>query len=524
MADTVETAVCVCGSENVSLFCNDCECFSCPNCLVDNHKKHDFAKIHDVGKSKRTQLNEIVMEGKDSLVSLLQSNLVFIQENIQLEAKTHDIVLGQICNRASFLEKEVTSMKESYTQDLRDFSEGRQHYLNGFKSLLSEVLHAVQEYPPVEDSDQSEARNVHVIMLEMKLQRALSMIAQVSKWPTTPCVELAYNDTELSPDKDISALKTLFGSIKQKVCQDMNDCCKTEAVTSNAIAFSEKNSGKHVACVSVVDVEDAVCIDEMFPVSCSDDVFVKSGKSFYRTNPNKFKLFMSDIKDVAMTKDGTALVIKNDDTCVHQVLSDGASRVFANMCPCQPHHVFVSSTGNVLVVMQEEGHHPVILGEFNKYGMKVNEKRVEDIDLSFVRFRKDIFGHLYYIKMSYFPLMESVHVFNENNSDQERFRITGIFGYDPSSACRPIDACFDDEGRIVVVDHKNNSIYLQDKEGGLVQMLVAPQQHLLTSPRSVLFVKDQLWVACDDRKIYIFDYKQLIMDRQKEAGELVSEK
>ncbi|XP_069130562.1 uncharacterized protein [Argopecten irradians] len=517
MADGVKTVTCECGADNIGLFCNDCECFSCPNCLVDNHKKHDFAKIDDVGKSKRTQLNEIIAEGKESLVSLLQSNLTFIQENIQLETKNHDVVLGQISNRASFLQKEVEGIKENYAEILRDFSEGRHRYLNDFQTLLSDVLCSVQGYPtdPENDPDQSEAKHIQVIVTEMKLQKALSMIAKVSTWPTTPCVELAYAETGHSSEEDFSTLQTLFGSIRQKLSYGMTVDCLTEVVNNNAISFpatiTDINS---TGVVSVLDVEDAVCIDEMFHISCSEDIFVKSGKSFYKTNANKCKLFMSDVKDVAITTDGTALVIKNDDTCVHQVLPNGASRVFANMCPCQPHYVFLSDTCNVLVVMQEEGHHPVTLAEFNRYGMKVNDQRLDDIDLSFVRFRKDIFGNLYYIKMSYFPLMESVHVLSEAKSDQECYLISGIFGYDPSAACRPIDACFDGEGRVIVADHKNNSIYLQDKEGKLVQMLVAPQQHLLTSPRSVLLVRGQLWVACDDRKIYIFDYKQLITEKK----------
>ncbi|OWF46278.1 protein lin-41-like [Mizuhopecten yessoensis] len=524
MADTIDTA-CGCGSRNISLFCNDCECFLCSDCLVDNHKKHDFAKLHDVAKSKRIQLDEIVEEGRDSLVSLLQTNLAFIQENMGLETKNHDVVLGQISNRASFLEKELVSLKESYIKHLREFSQGRHHYLNGLQTLLSEVLAAALEYPAACDSEQNEAKNVQVVMLEMKLQRALSMISQMSKWPTTPCVELTYTDADKSSDHDISILKTLFGSIKQKNSESMKDISLMESMNNNVISLTGRVNENKGACVAVLDVDDAVCIDEMFPVAGSDEVFVKSGKSFYKTNLNKCKLFMSDIKDIAMMKDGTVLVINNEDTCVHQVLPDGASRVFANMCPCQPHCVFVSSTGSVQVVMQEEGHHPVVLAEFNNYEMKVKDMRVEDIDLSFVRFRKDISGRLYYIKMSYFPLIESVHVLNEteSNPNPECYPIAGIFGYDPSAACRPLDACIDDEGRVIIVDHKNNAIYLQDQEGRLVSMLVAPQQHLLTSPRSVLLVKDQLWIACDDRKIHIFNYKQLIMDRKKEAEVLISD-
>ena len=126
-------------SDLLPLFCRDCNCLMCSDCVTTDHVTHNFCKVSDVAEFHKNKLEE-VLKNSDSM-SMLEKMLQQLQEKQINLAKDTENLIFRISEREEEIIQRVKLWSKKLIGNVNTLRERRGMSLKHDQNVINGLLH-----------------------------------------------------------------------------------------------------------------------------------------------------------------------------------------------------------------------------------------------------------------------------------------------------------------------------------------------------------------------------------------------
>ena len=504
-------------SDLLPLFCRDCNCLLCSDCVTTDHVTHNFCKVSDVAEIHQNKLEKI-LKSSDSMSWLEEMFKQLQEKQINLAKDTENLICKiskreeEIIQRAKLWSK-ILIGNVNYMRDRRAFS------LQHDENVINALLHFE------ELSTEIETLNIVATYLHCEVKRLLPSTME------SPKEETGSDEYKFESGSSGEDLDTSFGRLELHHEQESSSDAVIEDNKDVDVSDSEDESNFHECHENkesfVYQTCAKYCINDIV-VFHERKIFILSGGTLFHceTNLNDYNITQSyivkegvyRIAEISSTGDLLCLLknkneiyrLSNRNTFTKFIFTKAASETICAlnsgghhayaclMLRCQRYtDCYTFQYDNYICLLNEYGvtlkKYPYILGD-SRNTTYTNWRLLSALDLN------------NYIILRERNTVEKI----DTESNKINATYSGAIGISPEYQFSPLDMAIDDKENVLLVVRDDNAVHLLDKSLKF-QRLILNEEDGLQSPWSVtLDSSGYLWVGCQDGKIHVFNYQHIL--------------
>ncbi|XP_078314894.1 uncharacterized protein LOC144619775 [Crassostrea virginica] len=503
-------------SDLLPLFCRDCNCLLCSDCVTTDHVTHNFCKVSDVAGFHKNKLEE-VLKNSDSMSMLEKMLQQFQEKQINLAKDTENLIF-KISEREEEIIQRVKLWSKKLIGNVNTLRERRGMSLKHDENVINALLHFE------ELSTEMDTINIVGAYLHCEVERLLP-----SKMEFT---EEGKESDEYKFESGFSGedLDTSFGRLELHHEQESSSDAVIEDNKDVNVSDSEDESNFHECHENkesfVYQTCAKYCIDDIM-VFHERKIFILSGGTLFHceTNLNDYNITQSYIikkgvyRIAEISSTGDLLCLLNNKKEIHRLsnrniftkfifttaaletvcaLNSGGYHTYAClMLRCQRYEYSTFQYDNYICLLNEYGvtlkKYPYLLGD-SRYTTYTNWRLLSALDLN------------NYIILRERQTVEKI----DTKSNKIKSTYSGAIGISPESQFSPLDMAIDDKENVLLVVRNDNAVHLLDKSLKF-QRLILNEEDGLQLPLSItLDSSGYLWVGCLHGKIHVFNYQHLL--------------
>lgn len=223
-------------NEELKFYCKPCHILTCINCVVLEHKGHDFKSIDELREEKRNSVKILYEELKAKLGTLNQTKDLIISRKGQLESKKIGIQ-SEITKKSSEAVSRIDKGKNKMLQDLEDFFLPKSRNLkSGLKSMSTQCKTIRQALQYAEFM--LNGSNAEIVFSLDELQESLENCARNDDYKNSAC--LSDETLDISLKLIEPRLELLFGNVEPFTKETKKEYFPKDENSSDFLGFSDK--------------------------------------------------------------------------------------------------------------------------------------------------------------------------------------------------------------------------------------------------------------------------------------------
>ena len=515
-------------SDLLPLFCRDCNCLLCSDCVTTDHVTHNFCKVSDVAEIHQNKLEKI-LKSSDSMSWLEEMFKQLQEKQINLAKDTENLIYRisereeEIIQRAKLWSK-ILIGNVNYMRDRRAFS------LQHDENVINALLHFE------ELSTEIETLNIVATYLHCEVKRLLPSTMESPK-EETGSDEYKFESGSSGEDLDAS-----FGRLELHHEQESSSDAVIEDNKNVDVSDSEDECNFHECHENkesfVYQTCSKYCIDDIV-VFHERKIFILSRGTLFHceTNLNDYNITQSyKVKEgvyriAEISSTGDLLCLLKNKKEIHRLSNRNTFTKF----------IFTSDASETICALNSGGHHAYVclmlscgrctyasyytqydiyICLLNEYGVTLKKYPYLLGDNSVKNTNWRLLSALdlnNYIILRERKTVEKI----DTKSNKINATYSGAIGISPESQFSPLDMAIDDKDNVLLVVRDDNAVHLLDKSLKF-QRLILNEEDGLQSPSSItLDNSGYLWVGCLHGKIHVFNYQHLL--RTERTGRYCSE-
>ena len=495
------------------LFCRDCNCLMCSDCITTDHVGHNICKISDVAEFHQKKL-EKVLECSDSM-SLLEKMLQQLQQKQINLAKDTENLICRISEREEEIIQRVKLWSKKLIGNANNLKERRGLSLKHDENVINALLHFE------ELSTEMDTINIVATYLHCEVERLLPSkmeFTEEGKESDAYKFEVRYSGEDL----DASFGKLNLHNEQESssdVCSVVDENASDSEDDSIFYECHEKSISRIYQTSSKTIVHDIVVFHERRIFILSQFETLVLCDADMKEYGIKHSIIAHNVYQIAKcSSTGELLFLLNNKKEIKRLSTKNTTTTFVFTKAQKEMFCALNNGGNqayacVLLRCYKDDK----MKDFNTFICLLNEYGVTLKKYLYPRYHSyhnakwRLLPAQFADKDMYLVLCEQNFVDQiVRESNEILATYLGAIGTSPWSQFSPTDIAIDDKDNILLVVRDDNAIHLLDKSLKF-QRLILSEEDGLHSPRSVtLDNSGYLWVGCQDGKIHAFNYQYLL--------------
>lgn len=479
--------------ELLPLYCMDCGCPLCGDCVTRDHVGHKVRKVSEVVETQLRQLKESL--GNEHSVLHLQ-NLLSDSEIRQKQLAEHrENLIRNVVDREEEIIEKVKLWREKMTEKIITLTDNEEKMLEKDMTFASALLKCKERNLEID------REGVKIISLNCALRNLLNK---------DTCVRCFDFQIGVSNDD----LLSLFGKLIDETEELSSDICHCEEEEEEEEEFHDCLDLK----VSMKLKFASDSIDNIVPLQNSKTFLLSKGTVYacdLKNNDLKHRSVLTDVQQIVLIPScGDVLILMKDGKCIKRISSGSLVTTFMNIKSSLRTFLCIGPGGDqayACVVQKYDVNNK--LKEYNIY-------LADDFGRILITFFIGVVyehRHFYQIraideKDTFVKIgLQSVELVLGKG---EKFTTTktynGSVGTYPSSAFSPKDLAIDNRGNILVAVSNDNAIHLLDKSLTFQKLLMTEEDGLQRPTSVALDSEGYLYVGCENGQIHVVNYQYLL--------------
>lgn len=495
------------GCDLLPIYCADCDCPLCSDCVTRDHVGHKFRKVSEVAETQLRQLEESLSH-ENSILRL--KKLLTDAERRQKNLLEHrERLLRNVVEREEEIMEKVRVWREQMTESILKLAEKQQKSLNKDVALMSALLQCKEKglYVGIEYD------GIQIFLLNHGLMNLIS-----DKNARRYGIQILENqDFRIGMASD--NLFDLFGKLLDETEEMSSDTYQEEGENVNweehdDDIFYDSLDLKMVMKFkfrsdSVVNIVPLEISKTLFLIK--ETVFVCDVKK-RGLNP---QLILSNVLQICLIPCcGDVLLLMKDRKCIKRISSGKLVTTYAKTNNVNDLYYGVGPAGKQAYAClahdmntNEWGFVKLsLLDEFGRILMSLSFPTITCIystcHLVFCSDERNKFFRIY---------KDKVYLENIKNGKIETIKsYDGSLGTSPLCAFIPKDIAIDNLGNLLVAVPNDNAIHLLDKTLTFQKLLMMEEDGLQRPTSVALDDEGYLYVGCDDGQIHVMNYQYLL--------------
>ncbi|XP_061196376.1 uncharacterized protein LOC133204639 [Saccostrea echinata] len=480
------------------LFCRDCNCHLCADCVTLDHAGHNIRNVSEVVEFHKQELREILC--RDTSSQFLAKRLSHLQEQQKSLAVHTESLLRNVLDREDEIMERVKIWRQDIFDKIISFRETCEANLRDDQIIISALLQH-HEKSPQSEPGRTELelsylcfRGKHLLTSErcMTSDKDISDLYSFNIGPSGEDLYDTFGIFRYGSEEELSSDSVSINSSKEEEKEEFCDC--------------EDIQGKYQVCDK--SIENIVPMDSLkFFVHSLSNVYLCS----FHGSKIDTKLTLSNVWRIALIPStGDILSITSNQKQIKRISFESTITTFlvtgdlyddvnsggdqAYACVMYKSDINKARMGSCFVCIHLLNEFGVILKTFER-------------GLGFVSWR----------------LLKT----NEENkfylSTKNRTQIfdgvlgkctavySGAVGKDPGLRFHTCDMITDSNNNVLLAVQNDNAIHLLNKALKFQKLLLTEEDGLRLPSSLALDNFGYLWVGCEDGQIHVVNYQYLLM-------------
>ena len=493
-------------TKDISGYCKDCDAPCCISCIAEKHRRHDVTTIEMKYMECEDKLNEMAIDIKKHTLTKLQLSVEEFQEMLNFSEKKFEDVKKEINKFRQELKNTVDTACNTLVDEV-DKKQNEQK--NDIYDVNKELENQIKE------------NQLFISLCGDKIRKGGLDVIQFCNSPPPSKVQsvsnISHSIPDFAPGRDlIKIIKQNVGELRWNDHKDDAANAPTQKNTLSKSVKHEMSTGKENVTMPIIDVKIVNTFDiELVGTSvvptgkgtawiaslagATMHMYDKKGKTLKSVTVSKG----TNIWDIAVKRSGD-IIVCNRDNKVRLVTANFEVTTLIDTARFAPRGVCLTEREEFAVCMAGQGdqNHVAIYSPDGK--RKVREIVIEDSK------GKRLLIDPHRVVMN----GEDISVL-DNGSNVVTAGQDGTLRwvYDGADAkLGKISAqglCVDKFCNLLISDHNNDCVDYVNREGGLIQILMARAQHGIDRPWGIGVDNEtgDAWIGSEFcRNIWVFKY------------------
>lgn len=499
------------GCDLLPIYCADCDCPLCSDCVTHEHVGHKFRKVSEVAETQLRQLEESLSSEK--LVLRLNKLLTDAERRRKNLSEHRERLLQNVVDREEEVVEKVKLWRMKITEKILNLAEKQQTSLGKDEALLSALL----QYKSKGLDMGVEREGIQIFLLSHGFRNLIS-----DKSARRYCVQSLEN-IDFRIENFAENLFDLFGKLIDETEDMSSDTYHEEEGEKEGEEEHDDDDDNDDAFYDSLDLKMSMkfkfcsdSVENIVPLGDSKTLMLIQGKVYdcdVKTRDLNNQVILSNVLQISLIPScGDVLSIMKDQKQIKRITKGKLVTTYAKSINANEVIVGVGAAG--------EHAYACIAHDINKN--KCGFEKLTLLDefgriLKSLNLEQDPFSTCRLIfcsdeKSNFFRTYQGTVILANIKEDKIKTVKTyrGSVGTSPLSAFIPNDIAIDHNGRLLVAVSNDNAVHLLDKNLTFLKLLMTEEDGLERPTSVALDTEGYLYVGCKDGQIHVVNYQYFL--------------